>query len=211
MFNKLSFYKSSSVMLIESSMGISYGEASPFIQFKFAPRADSKAKGQWDDANCFWITSYVDLFNFVAGLNALATGKIDKYEMKNPLKNVMVQIRMSTNEQTNIEYVTFHFFRGQDVKIKASLVKGTEYAPLFGYFKNLMDNYNTMCAISLLRNDIYYDLFVKGKPGADKGAPDQKPTGGSGGQRQNTQRQAPPPSEPEFGDAPSDFGDDVPF
>lgn len=223
--NKLSFYKGTSVMLIEVSIGVVYGEATPFAQFKFAPRADAQAQGQWDDLNCFWITSYVELYNFVNGMNMVTSGKLEKYEMKNPKKGVMVQIRASNNAEKNIDYVTFHFFRGQDVKIKTSLVKSSEYLALFGYFKNLLETYNTVCAIALLRNDIYYEYFVKGKEkaGSDQNTK-QNQTKKEGGDKKSSYNKPPTPKEyqsnldndmSDIGENSSssgiDFGDDVPF
>jgi hypothetical protein len=34
---------------------------------------------------------------------------------------------------------------------------------MFSYFKNLLDNYNNVCATALFRNDFYYKSFVEGK------------------------------------------------
>jgi len=219
--NKSAFYKSKAVMIAETSVGVKFGEANPFIQFKFAPRADAKAQGQWDDANCFWVTNYNELYNFVSGMNAVATGKLEKYEMKNPKKGVLVQIRASANTENGTEYITFGFYRGQDVKINISLLKNGEYGGFFAYFSNLLSNYNQVCAIALLRNDIYYDLFEKDKVNKD-GA------GGQGGQtrQQSTTRQqsnTKPQSSSGGGgypdlndtsfedDAGPSFGSDVPF
>jgi hypothetical protein len=161
--SKIPFYKSKSIMIIEASIGVNYGEASPFIQFKFATRADYKSQGNWDDANSYWVTNYIDLFNFVNGINMVASGKMEKYELKNPAKGIGLQVRHSVNTETNTEYIIFYFFRGQDVKISVSLIKSTEYLAMFSYFKNLLDNYNNVCATALFRNDFYYKNFVEGK------------------------------------------------
>ena len=219
--NKSPFYRKSSIMIIETSIGVSYAEATPFVQFKFAPRADSKAEGQWDDANVFWITKYIDLYNFVTGMNAVVNGKLEKYELKNPKTGVTIQIRHSVNSADGAEYVLFGFYRGQDVKISVSLMKNTEYFGLYSYFTNLLTNYNTVCAISLMRNDIWFEFVGKNKQ--DKQAGD----GGYKNKQSNTTKQYTPPqqkqqskkqqAEPDpfdggdFGGEPPTFGDDVPF
>lgn len=217
--NKFPFYKKTAVMIIETSIGVNFGEANPFIQFKFAQRENEKAKGTWIDENCFWVTNYTELYSFVTGINLVASGKIEKYELKNPMKNVMVQIRASSNESTKVDYVTFHFFRGKnkEADIKVSLIKNTEFAALFAYFKNLMENYNTVCATALLRNDIHYEFFVKGK--------DQKSGQSSKPQSSDNKYQSQKPQDSDSGDddtgysgfggddagSTTSFGDDVPF
>jgi hypothetical protein len=222
--NKLPFYKSKSIMIIESSIGVNYGEASPFIQFKFATRADYKSQGNWDDANSYWITNYIDLFNFVNGINLVSSGKMEKYELKNPAKGIGLQIRHSVNTETNIEYVTFHFFRGQEVKISVSLVKSTEYLAMFSYFKNLLDNYNNVCATALFRNDFYYKNFVEGKDNKynkNNGTTTNKYTQNNSKQSTNNASSGNSSQNNNFADDFSsgissdestvDFNDDVPF
>jgi hypothetical protein len=217
--SKIPFYKSKSIMIIEASIGVKYGEASPFIQFKFATRADYKSQGNWDDANSYWVTNYIDLFNFVNGINMVASGKMEKYELKNPAKGIGLQVRHSVNTETNIEYVTFHFFRGQDVKISVSLVKSTEYLAMFSYFKNLLDNYNNVCATALFRNDFYYKNFVEGKQ--NKSNNNNKSYSSSNNKQSNQNKPSNPPNNNSFDDDFSSgfddnnstvsFDDDVPF
>jgi len=159
----------------------------------------------------------------------VSSGKLDKYEMKNPKKGVSIQIRASSDTEKNIDYVTFHFFRGSDVKIKTSLVKTSEYLALFGYFKNLLDNYNTVCATALLRNDIYFEFFMKGKEGAkNNSAPQGKKestnkSNNQSGNHQTNKKPNPKDYQSQIDDEMSnmgnvgnssgeiDFGDDVPF
>jgi hypothetical protein len=217
--SKIPFYKSKSIMIIEASIGVKYGEASPFIQFKFATRADYKSQGNWDDANSYWITNYIDLFNFVNGINMVASGKMEKYELKNPAKGIGMQVRHSINTETNIEYVTFHFFRGQDVKISVSLVKSTEYLAMFSYFKNLLDNYNNVCATALFRNDFYYKSFVEGKQNKPNNKQYNANNGGSNKQSKPSNNNANQSNDfaNDFDSGFSDdsstvnFDDDVPF
>lgn len=211
--NKYPVYKGKSVMIIETSIGVNYGEANPFVQMKFAPRADANSNGQWDDANCFWLSSYAELYNFVAGLKAVADGKQEKYEMKNPKKGVNVQIRASKG-QDDTEYISFGFYRG-DVKIQVPLVKAVEFPALFGYFQNLVTSYNTVCAIALMRNDIWYEFVGKNKASNDQPSGGNKSSGNKGGgnnrQQNNTNYPEPDPYDGgDIGGAP-DFGSDVPF
>lgn len=162
--SELSYYKGKSVMIIETSIGVSYGKASPFVRFKFAPRNDYKSPGQWSDENVYWITSYVDLCLFVKGITEVAAGKQQKYEMKNPKKGVTLSIYLSKNDNDGTEYINFSFYKG-DTKIHASLVKTTEFYALYTYFKNLVDSYNVVAQTALMKYDIWYEFVGKKKQG----------------------------------------------
>lgn len=154
----LPFYKGKSIMMIEPSIGIKYGVSQIFIQFKFAPRDDYKSKGQWDEKNAYWLTSYNDLYNLTNNLNLLIKGKIEKYEFKNPGKKTSLQIRRSTSDKGDV-YIVFHFFR-DSFKVNTPLTLD-EAMPVFNYFKNLIENFNTVSAIALLRNDVWFKFFGK--------------------------------------------------
>lgn len=209
--NKYSVYKGKSVMIAETSIGVIYGEATPFVQIKFAPREDSKSNGQWDDANCYWLSSYAELYNFVTGLKAVGDGKLEKYEMKNPKKAVSVIVRYSKGADET-EYISFGFFRG-DVKIQVSLLKLTEFPAFYGYFQNLMTNYNIVCAIALMRNDIWFEFIGKNKQSKDESQGSNR-SGGykSGGKQQPRNTPSQQDDEPPFDPDPApSFGDDVPF
>ena len=78
--NKLEYYKGKSAMIIETSIGVSYGTSTPFVKFKFAPRDSYKAPGKWDDNNVYWLSSYVDLATFTKNIKLVAEGNLDKYE-----------------------------------------------------------------------------------------------------------------------------------
>jgi hypothetical protein len=160
--NELAFYKGKSVMIIKTSIGVSYGLASPFLHFKFAPRDDYKSPGKWNDENAFWVTSYVDMCLFVKGITDVASGKEAKYELKNPAKGVTVSIYASKNDKDGTEYINFAFFKG-DTKIHVSLTKLAEFYALYTYFKNLLDNYNTVTQMALVKYDIWYEFVGKNK------------------------------------------------
>lgn len=158
----LSYYKGKSVMIIETSIGVSYGKASPFLRFKFAPRKDYKSPGEWSDENVYWVTSYVDLCLFVKGITDVAAGNESKYEMKNPKKGVTLSIYSSTNDKDGTDYINFSFYKG-DTKVHVSLVKKTEFFALYTYFKNLVDNYNVVAQTALMKYDIWYEFVGKKK------------------------------------------------
>ena len=211
--NKYPVYKGKSVMIVETSIGVNYGEANPFIQIKFAPRADSNSNGVWEDANCFWLTSYAELYNFVAGMKNASEQKVEKFEMKNPKKGVTLSIRYSKGSDET-EYISFGFFRG-DTKIQVSLLKANEFPAFFAYYSNLLANYNTVCATALLRNDIWYEFVGKNKQGG-QGADKPASTGRSSGQgyKSTPKQQTPPAASPDGPDddfSGNNMGDDVPF
>jgi len=158
--NELAFYKGKSVMIIETSIGVSYGKSSPFLKFKFAPRNDYKSPGQWNDENVFWVTSYVDLCLFVKGIKDVASGNEQKYELKNPSKGVTVSIYSSKNDKDGTEYINFAFYKGE-TKIHVSLIKSTEFFALYTYYKNLLDNYNIVSQTALLKYDVWYEYVGK--------------------------------------------------
>lgn len=160
--NELAYYKGKSVMIIETSIGVSFGKTNPFIKFKFAPREDYKSPGVWDEKNVYWLSSYIDLAVFVKNIGDVAAGKLEKYEMKNPAKGVTMNIYLTKNESSGVEYVNFHYYRG-DVKLNTSLIKTTEFFALYSYFKNLVDSYNTVAQTALLRYDIWWEYVGKHK------------------------------------------------
>ena len=158
--NKLEYYKGKSAMIIETSIGVSYGTSNPFVKFKFAPRDSYKAPGKWDDNNVYWLSSYVDLAVFTKNIKSVAEGSLDKYEMKNPAKNVTLQIFQTKNENDGVEYINFNFYR-DTVKINTSLIKKSEFYALYMFFNNLVNSYCTVSQIALMKYDIWYEFFGK--------------------------------------------------
>jgi hypothetical protein len=184
--NSIPFYKSKSIMIIEPAMTVNYGVASILIQFKFAARADNKAKGEWNEANAFYLTSFSDLYNLTNGLNQLISNKVDKVEFKNPMKKTALQIRYSAADDGRV-FIVFHFFNDQ-YKVNTPLTID-EATPLFAYFKNLIENYNTVAATALLRNDIWYDLYGKNSSKESKGNANQNGNGYKNTKPDNRQSQ----------------------
>lgn len=167
--NELQFYKGKSVLIIEVSIGVSYGKAVPFINFKFAPRQDFKSPGVWDNANTYWLSSYVELYSFVKDLTAFVEGKLEKVERSNPGKKTALNVYKTTNEKTSKDYYNFHFFRGE-TKISVPLEK-IDIFPICAYLKNLLDNYSVVAQIANMK----YDIWYQGQQGnTDKKAPVQK-------------------------------------
>ena len=160
--NKLEYYKGKSVMIIETSIGVSYGTSTPFVKFKFAPRDNYKAPGKWDDNNVYWLSSYVDLATFTKNIKLVAEGNLDKYEMKNPAKNVTLQIFQTKNEKDGVEYINFNFYRDK-VKINTSLIKTSEFYALYMFFNNLVNTYCMVSQVALMKYDIWYEFFGKNK------------------------------------------------
>ncbi len=188
--NSIPFYKNKSIMIIEPAMTVNYGVASLLIQFKFAAREDNKAKGEWDDKNAFYLTSFNDLYNLTNGLNQLISNKIDKVEFKNPMKKTALQIRYSAADNGKV-YIVFHFFNDQ-YKVNTPLTID-EVTPLFAYFKNLIESYNNVAAVALLRNDIWFDLYGKnaktGNGSVQGSGSNKEHTNNNGNSKKSTQPQ----------------------
>jgi hypothetical protein len=160
--NKLEYYKGKSAMIIETSIGVSYGTSTPFVKFKFAPRDNYKAPGQWDDNNVYWLSSYVDIAVFTKNIKLVAEGNLEKYEMKNPAKKITLQVFQTKNENDGIEYINFNFYR-DNVKINTSLIKISEFYGMYMFFNNLVNTYCMVSQIALMKYDIWYEFFGKNK------------------------------------------------
>lgn len=177
MFNILSdlpFYKGKSALRVKTSFGVKYGVVSPYIEFKFAPRADAHAQGEWDDRNVFWLTNYIDICTLCNELDMLVQGKLaeKKVERKNPAKKTAMIISLTENKETEIEYANFTFYRDGAKVVSVPLLKNTEFFALHSYFKNIVNTYNLIAQGVLTRSDIWFrNNYLTFTEGGKKSAP----------------------------------------
>ena len=155
------FYKSKSIMIVAHSIGVNYGTAENYIEFKFATRPDAKSQGNWDDENRFFLTGYIALYNFIKGIDKVIKKKAEKYQISNPRKKTGLVFRINIGDDGR-KWAVFHFFR-EDTKIRISLDYQDEFMGFYRYWLTVLENYIVISAISLFRNDYYFKNIQKNK------------------------------------------------
>ncbi len=173
---KMDYYRSKSIMIMESSTSVNYSTCTPYLQFKFAERSDNRSGGKWDNDNAYWITGYAAIIDCATQMHELMTDKLEQgAEFKNPQKNKAIKIYKNVADNGSIWFV-FHFFNG-DNKVSVSLTD-KEFSGLFKYISHLITNYPMVASTTLLRNELWWEFI--GKRQADK-----TPNNGDGGYQNN--------------------------